>query len=47
MLILSNGQGQAEVTKDHDVLSLYEYFVTLVFGVISGVEISANGNYGI
>ena len=38
MLIVSTGQGQAEVTKGHDVLIAYEYCVTHVSGVTLGVE---------
>ena len=33
-------------TKGHDVLNLYEYFVTNIFGVILGVEINGNGHFG-
>ena len=43
MLTVSTGQGQAEVTKGHDVLSAHEYCVTHVCGVTSGVE-WGNGN---
>ena len=36
--MVSTGQGQAEVTKDHDVLIAYEYCVTHDSGVTLGVE---------
>ena len=39
MLIVNTGQGQAEVTKGHDVLIAYEYCViSHVSGVTLGVE---------
>ena len=38
MLIVSTGQGQAEVTKGHDVLTAYEYCVTHASGVTLGVD---------
>ena len=42
MLILSAGQRLFEVTEGHDLYkrSLYEYSVTHVFRVVSGVEIN-------
>ena len=38
MLIVSTGQGQAEVTKSHYLLIAYKYYVTHVSGVTLGVE---------
>ena len=46
MLIVGTSQSQAEVTKGHDVLNLYEYFVTHVFGILLGAEINGNGYFG-
>ena len=45
MLIESTGQGQAEVTKGHSVLSVYDYCVTHVFGLTSGVEANGDGYF--
>ena len=47
MFIVSTGHGQAEVAKGHDVLSAYEYRVTLVSGVTSCVETNGNSYFGI
>ena len=38
MLIVSTGQGQAEVTEGRDVLIAYEYCVADVSGVTFGIE---------
>ena len=43
MHIVSTGQGQAEVTKGHDILTAYEDCVAHVFGVTSGVEVKGIG----
>ena len=47
MLIVNAGQGQAEVTKGHDVLIAYEYFEIHGSGVPLGVETNGNVYFGI